>query len=89
MCGDIINDAYNLLQSLGQLELYEQFLLWQLDTRHASTINRNSGLREQYQKYLSNYRTKSQHFLDVREFLEHPGCHEVYHWEAVHVQLNL
>ncbi|CAH0026209.1 unnamed protein product [Clonostachys rhizophaga] len=60
-----------LYTSLRQLEIYEQFLLWQLDIRHASTINRHLGLDEQYQQYLSNYRTKSQHFLDVREFLGH------------------
>ncbi|KAK7228206.1 hypothetical protein V2G26_000376 [Clonostachys chloroleuca] len=48
-----------LLQCLRQLEIYEQLLLWQFDIRHASTVNKNSGLDEQYQQYLSNYRNKS------------------------------
>jgi hypothetical protein len=60
-----------LYTPLRQLETYEQFLLWQLDVRNASRINRHSGLSEQYQQYRSGYRTRSQHFLDLREFLGH------------------
>ncbi|CAH0055174.1 unnamed protein product [Clonostachys solani] len=82
--GDKPNDPYTtaaekdpaeakrrLYTSLRALELYEQFLLWQLDTRHVATSNRYSGLTEQHQQYLSNHRTKAQHFLDLREFLGH------------------
>ncbi|CAI6093030.1 unnamed protein product [Clonostachys chloroleuca] len=60
-----------LYTSLRQLETYEQFLLWQLDVRNASRISRHSGLGEQYQQYRSGYKTRSQHFQDVREFLGH------------------
>ncbi|CAH0003738.1 unnamed protein product [Clonostachys byssicola] len=60
-----------LYTSLRQLETYEQFLLWQLDARNTSRINRHAGLSEQYQQYLNSYKTRSQHFMDLRESLGH------------------
>ncbi|VUC27060.1 unnamed protein product [Clonostachys rosea] len=67
---DPIEVEDRLFMFFSSLETYEQFLLWQLDIRHISTIDRNSDLGHQFRQYLGNHKAKSEHFFELAHFLD-------------------